>query len=81
MFIRTENGDKVDYGQCKFPYVEPLSTEEWSLCIKTQQDKIHIIATFSTVYKANNALDSLRIAIGKKHGWDAKEYKNNTRTT
>jgi hypothetical protein len=75
MFIRAEDGNKVDYTKCGDPYVEPLSPDEWSLCIKTLQGTIHLIAAFPTVLKANRALDSLKGAINKSHGWDAKEYK------
>ena len=78
MFIRTEKGNKLDYTVCKDPYVEPLSPEEWTLCIKTAADEIQVIASFSTVAKANRALDSLRSAIKEKHGWDAKEHQNSS---
>lgn len=80
MFIRTEEGNKINYTQYRHPYVEPLSSDEWHLCINisdnnSDNDKIRVIASFSKVSQANEALDSLKEAMERSHGWDAKDYK------
>lgn len=75
MYIRTEDNKVVE--TINDPYVMPLNHESWSLMVEEyKSDKKVSIADFDSVSDANMALDNLRIAQTKKHGWDAIEYKN-----
>ena len=79
MYIRTEQNETVDSRGYGTPYVIPYSTETgWSLLMnKKVGDTSILIATFETVEKANNALDSLNKAIQEEKGWDAIFYMKN----
>jgi hypothetical protein len=79
MYIRTENGVPLDSSNYDAPYVIPLNSESWSLCMKKKEGgETEIIADFDTVEAANVALMSLSEC--RKNpiqvGWDAKEYKD-----
>lgn len=77
MYIRTETNDRIDSYEYKIPYVIPHSPSTWDLCINSKEDdKICVIATFTSVAQANGALKSLNTCIKDEDevGWDAKEY-------
>jgi len=83
IYIRTDNGKKIEASRCPAPYVEPLAPNSWCLCIQEKHGETPQrvpIAVFETVHQANVALDDLRDAIEKEHGWDAIEYKEKAET-
>ena len=81
MFVRTQNGEKVEVRHMSFVSVEPddIQTNIWKLFVKTfnkdgRSTGTKLIADFDSVQKANAAFSSLKIAYSQRLGWDASEY-------
>ena len=79
MYIKTESNDFINSDDYKVPYVIPHSPSTWDLCMNSKaDDKICVIATFTSVAQANSALKSLVACIKDEDeiGWDADEHLN-----
>ena len=81
MFVRTQNGEKVEVRNMSFVSVEPddISANKWKLLVSTygkngQSTGTKLIAEFDSVKKANDAYSSLQAAFAQRFGWDAIEY-------
>ena len=76
MYIRTENGDGIEFKNYTNIEVKPGEGSAWNLVATNSMDNSELcIATFEKVNEANKALHSLVEAQKMGVAWDAKEFK------
>ena len=76
MYIRTENGDGIEFKNYTNIQVKPGEGSAWNLVATHSPDNSELcIATFEKVNEANKAKQSLVDAKKTGVAWDAKEFK------
>ena len=77
MYIRTENGEAINFSDYKDVNVKPGEDSPWQLIVTNAAGSTEIcIAAFDKVDDANRALESLSEAIENDKAWDAKGFKS-----